>query len=79
MSDLERPESDAGDELVTDATRGVEDEEGGIAAAADREPTPDEERMAEEVAADVDPEVGEHYREMTEIGAEVEGEGRIGG
>lgn len=79
MSDVERPETDAGDELVTDATRAVEDEEGGIRARADRMPTPDEERMADEVAEDVDPGVGEHYREMSEIGADVEGEGRIGG
>ena len=42
-----------------------------------RGPTPDEARAAERAAAEVPDDVGEHYREMTELGAEVEGEGRI--
>lgn len=47
-------------------------------AGADRPPTPDEERVAEEVAADVDvAEVTAHEKEMAERGAHQEGEGRI--
>jgi hypothetical protein len=46
--------------------------------SADREPTPEEEREAERAAADVDLEqVSEHYEEMAERGAHVEGEGKI--
>jgi len=42
-------------------------------------PTPEEERQAEEAAADVDVEqVAEHYEEMTEKGANAKGEGQIG-
>ena len=44
---------------------------------ADRPPTPEEERAAEQSAADVDPDVGDHYREMAERGASVRGEGQI--
>jgi len=47
-------------------------------AAADRAPTAEEEQEAEAAAEDVDlAEVGEHYREMTELGANVKGEGQI--
>jgi hypothetical protein len=47
-------------------------------AQPDRMPTPDEERAAEQAAADVDlDEVGEHYEEMAKKGAEVRGEGEI--
>ena len=46
--------------------------------SADREPTSDEENKADEVAGDVDvEEVAEHYEEMAERGANVEGEGKI--
>jgi hypothetical protein len=44
---------------------------------ADRAPTPEEERVAEQQAAEVDPASGEHYREMAERGANLEGEGEI--
>ena len=44
---------------------------------ADREPTPDEERRAEELAGDVPASVGEHYEEMIDIGANVKGEGEV--
>ncbi len=45
---------------------------------ADRPPTEEEEDMAEQVAAAVDvDEVGEHYEEMAERGANTEGEGKI--
>jgi len=46
--------------------------------SADREPTADEAATAEEQAKDVDvDEVAEHFNEMTEIGANVKGEGEI--
>lgn len=46
--------------------------------SADREPTPDELATADEQAKDVDvDEVAEHFSEMTEIGANVKGEGEI--
>lgn len=41
---------------------------------ADRPPTPEEERAA---PTDVDPAVAEDYREATERGARVRGEGQI--
>ena len=44
---------------------------------ADRAPTPDEERRADESAADVDPRSGEAYQESIERGAAVQGEGEI--
>jgi hypothetical protein len=69
---------DPDDDLVLEQTRTTEAEDARIPARADRPPTADEERRAEELAGDVDPGVGEHYREMGEIGADVEGEGRIG-
>jgi hypothetical protein len=56
-----------------DATRGP---------GADRMPTPDEERSAEaaaEALTEEMPSVAEHYEEMTEIGANVKGEGEIPG
>lgn len=47
-------------------------------AQPDRMPTPDEERAAEQAAADVDvDEVGEHYQDMAQKGADVRGEGEI--
>jgi hypothetical protein len=43
--------------------------------APDREPTPDEEAVAETL--ELDPEVVEHEKEMAERGANQKGEGRI--
>lgn len=49
-----------------------------IEARPDRAPTPDEESAAERAARDVDvAEVGSHYEEMTELGANVKGEGQV--
>lgn len=65
-----------------DETKAIEREEALAAHQADRQPTSDEEAAAErathrpDLAADQD-EVGEHYREMTELGANDKGEGRI--
>lgn len=42
---------------------------------ADTEPTSDEEQAAER--ADVSPDTATHYEEMTDIGADQQGEGRI--
>ena len=62
-----------------EATRAAERAEEGEAHAADRSPTPEE-----EAAAGGYPEsdeerkkVAEHYQEMTDIGANAKGEGRI--
>lgn len=44
---------------------------------ADRAPTPDEERRADESAATVDPATREAYEESIERGAAVKGEGEI--
>ena len=60
-----------------DATRQAEGKEASADHRADRPPTDDEERRAEEVSAEVGPETGEHFSEMIEIGAENQGEGRI--
>lgn len=44
----------------------------------DRAPTVDEEAAADEASASVDVDrVAEHYEEMTELGADVRGEGQI--
>lgn len=49
-----------------------------INAQADRAPTRDEEIAADRAAAAVDvAEVGGHYEEMNELGANVAGEGQI--
>jgi hypothetical protein len=56
-------------------TRATEREEAQTSAQADRAPTPEEERRAEELK--VDPEVVEHEKEMAERGAKQKGEGRI--
>ena len=63
-------------EQVSDQTRRTEDDDARTASGADREPTEEEERLAEQ-AGDVDPSVGEHYQEMAERGADVQGEGQI--
>lgn len=49
-----------------------------VPAKADREPTADEARIAEEQVAEVDlARVAEHAKEMAERGANVKGEGQI--
>ena len=60
---------------VTEATREAEAEEARAAHVPDRAPTPEEEEAAEDLK--VDPDVRAHYEEMTEIGANDVGEGRI--
>ena len=56
-------------------TRAAEREEAQTSAQADREPTHEEERRAEEL--ELDPDVVEHEKEMAERGAKQTGEGRI--
>ena len=47
-------------------------------AKADRMPTTDEERLADQAAADVDlAEVGKNEQHMNELGAHAKGEGQI--
>jgi hypothetical protein len=48
-----------------------------VTAGADRPPTPEEEAVAERVAATVDPHAKEHFEEMAKLGANVRGEGQI--
>lgn len=62
-------------------TRSVEEDEAGRAHQADRTPTESEEQAAERHLDETDEEerrsVAEHEKEMSEIGAEAKGEGRI--
>lgn len=60
----------------TNTTRESEARAAHAEHAPGRDPTPDEERAAEKHKAD--PEVAEHYQEMTERGANQKGEGRPG-
>ena len=53
------------------------DADAHAAHVADRPPTSDEKRTAEQVAKDVPASAGEHFEEMAEIGADVKGEGQI--
>jgi hypothetical protein len=55
------------------------DEEEAVASHdADRAPTDEESAAADKASSDVDVnEVGEHFEEMNEIGANVKGEGQI--
>jgi hypothetical protein len=64
--DHTRPDSETADEEEAEASRAHE---------ADREPTEDEERAAERNT--LDPAVAEHYKEATERGAAVKGEGEV--
>jgi hypothetical protein len=57
------------------ATRDAEREDAGTQAGADRPPTEDEERRAEEKT--LDESVIEHEEEMLERGAKQRGEGRV--
>jgi hypothetical protein len=59
----------------TPETRAAERDDAQTTAHADRAPTPDEERRAEELKPD--PEVVEHEQEMAGRGAKQKGEGRI--
>jgi hypothetical protein len=58
-----------------DATRSAERAEAESEHTPDRPPTEEEEREAEK--NQLDPEVSEHEREMSERGANQQGEGRL--
>jgi hypothetical protein len=66
---------------VSAGTRAEDDREAEVQAGADRGPTPEEEKAADEAAAALDGselvDVGEHHREMDHLGAEVKGEGSV--
>jgi hypothetical protein len=66
MSEHTRPNS---------ATRAEEAREAQLPHQPDRDPTPEEEKIAENRQAD--PEVARHEREMAKRGARQEGEGRL--
>jgi hypothetical protein len=60
----------------------AEEVEASSTHTADRPPTPEEEALADEAANDPDSsgdraEVRRHYREMTQTGANIQGEGRV--
>ena len=59
-----------------DETKATERDDARIHAGADREPTPEEEAIADELPP-VDEAVAASYEEMAERGANQEGEGRI--
>jgi hypothetical protein len=59
----------------SDRTRATEAEDAGTPARADREPTPEEAKIAD--GLELDPEVSEHEKEMAERGANQKGEGRL--
>jgi hypothetical protein len=61
---------------VSDATRRAEQDEARAPHAPDRPPTREEAEAAGD-GEGADPEVARHYQEMSEIGAEVKGEGQI--
>jgi hypothetical protein len=68
-------ERDTGSEDVQDRTKQEERTEAAAEHVADRPPTPEEEAAADENR--LDPQVAEHEREMTRLGREQKGEGRI--
>jgi hypothetical protein len=73
MSEDRSTESDPGH--LDDATRQADEHDARAGHRADRMPTPDEERLADEL--ELDPDVAEAYEDATERGANVKGEGRI--
>jgi len=75
MADEERTE-------VSENTKEEEERDEGQTAGADRAPTSEEENLAEAGAEELEKDgelesIGEHHREMDQLGAEVKGEGSI--
>jgi hypothetical protein len=62
-------------ERPSDATKAAERAEAERQAGADRMPTEEEERIAED--SSIDDDVREHAQDMAERGARQQGEGRI--
>ena len=61
------------------ATRPEDEKESAVPAGADRPPTSEEDEAAESAQLDQETKesVSKHYKEMAELGADVEGEGHI--
>ena len=66
---------DPAEDLVTEETRQAEAAEADDKPHADRMPTEEEERIADQ--HDLDPAVAESYKKAAETGANAKGEGRI--
>ena len=64
------------DQNVSAATRATELEDEQLHAGADREPTAEEEAAADALP-EGDPSVAENYQHQADIGAHIEGEGKI--
>jgi hypothetical protein len=62
---------------TSDATHEADARDSRVHGQPDRAPTEEEERMAEAHADAAGSDVGEHFDEMAELGAEVRGEGQI--
>jgi hypothetical protein len=60
-----------------DQTKNTEREDAQVRAGSDRQPTPEEEAIADELPR-IDGDVAANYQEMAERGAKQKGEGRIG-
>ena len=66
------------DETTDPKTVAADERDARAPHDADRTPTADEARVAEDAAAGIDlARVAEHERELTRLGADVEGEGKI--
>lgn len=61
------------------STRRADEADSNAGHGADRMPTEAEDAIADEQAASQPDGAGEHFREMAEIGAEIDGEGSIDG
>jgi len=71
----EARDTDPDSASLDEATRQVDEDDARAEHRADRMPTPDEERRADEL--ELDPDVAEAYEDAIERGANVKGEGRI--
>jgi hypothetical protein len=71
MTDASNPDTTD----LDDATRQVDEQDARAEHRADRMPTPEEERRADEL--ELDPDVAQAYDEAIERGANVKGEGQI--
>jgi hypothetical protein len=67
--------ADAPQEKLSDETKAADRSDAQAEHRADRMPTPDEERKAEQ--HELSPDAAESYKEMAERGANQQGEGRI--
>jgi hypothetical protein len=75
LQDTEYRDPGAPDTFPSGGTVDADRRDAEASHRADREPTPDEERLADEL--ELDPQVAETYEEAIERGANVKGEGQI--